>query len=470
MPVSFEALEYTVAGDLQPVHVAYAGDEACGWTIARNGVPSLELGAGYRLMQSVACGVCSTDLARRFLPFPLPQVTGHEVVAIDEGGKRFAVDINASHRARQIESDCPFCRSGLANHCPERLVLGIHDLPGGFAPWFLAPVGALRAIPDDVPTENAVLIEPLAAALNAVRSIEICPGDRIAVLGPRKLGMLVVAGLSAHRRRTGIDFEIAALARRLDLLELARSLGADAAIDISTSRPDASFAVVIDCSGSPAGLETALAAATREVHLKSTNGQPAVGVAHLTEFVVDELNLEELSFKGIEQLHGACGRAAPVVAWTARTEPPTWLQESTAVIGARTVAELAESLHHQPPNGLPKADAVVVDTPQALVEAIRPNGFGEYSPVRPGGMIFYTGQAPEDVPLLRHLHQKKLRLSSSRCGDFDAAIELLASDEALQRLGAKMITHRFPAGRLADAFAAAAGKECVKAIVNHQTA
>ena len=28
--------------------------------------------------------VCSTDLARRFLPFPLPQVTGHELIARDE--------------------------------------------------------------------------------------------------------------------------------------------------------------------------------------------------------------------------------------------------------------------------------------------------------------------------------------------------------------------------------------------------
>jgi D-arabinose 1-dehydrogenase-like Zn-dependent alcohol dehydrogenase len=134
MTVAFDTLEYTASGDLQPVHVAYAGDEVRGWTITRNAVPSLELGPGYKLMQSVACGVCSTDLARRFLPFPLPQVTGHEVVAVDDSGKRFAVDINASHRARQIESDCPFCRCGLSNHCPERLVLGIHDLPGGFAP------------------------------------------------------------------------------------------------------------------------------------------------------------------------------------------------------------------------------------------------------------------------------------------------------------------------------------------------
>ena len=214
MPVLFDALEYTASGALEAVQLGYDGDEERGWTVTRNGSDWLQLGAGYRLMRSDACGVCSTDLARRFLPFPLPQVTGHEVIALDYARQRYAVDINASHRARRIETDCPFCRSGLANHCPDRLVLGLHGLPGGFAPWFLAPVGALRCIPSSVPTESAVLIEPLAAALHAVQSIEIREGDRVAVLGPRKLGMLVVAALASHRRGTNLNFSIAALARR----------------------------------------------------------------------------------------------------------------------------------------------------------------------------------------------------------------------------------------------------------------
>jgi threonine dehydrogenase-like Zn-dependent dehydrogenase len=469
MAVSFDTLEYTASGDLEPARLAYDGDENRGWAIARNGSPWLELGAGYRLMRSVACGVCSTDLARRFLPFPLPQVTGHEVIAVDDKGARFAVDINASHRARQIETGCPFCRGGLSNHCPERLVLGIHGLPGGFAPWFLAPVGALRAIPASVPTENAVLIEPLAAAQNAVRSIEIREGDVVAVLGPRKLGMLVIAALSAYRRRAGIDFKIVALARRPDLLKLARSLGADTARVVESEPLESQFDVVIDCTGSPAGFETALAASKREVHLKSTNGQAAADVDHLTEFVVDELALEMFPVQPVERLGPTPGSVACVVGWTARSEPPPWLSEAAVVIRTRSVAELAESLQKQPRNGLPKADAVAVDSPDELVQAIRPDGFGEYSPVRPTGVIFYAGQAPENVSLLRHVQRKNLRLSSSRCGDFDAAIELLTSDEALRDLGARMTTHRFPAARLADAFQAAAGKDCVKAVVSHET-
>jgi threonine dehydrogenase-like Zn-dependent dehydrogenase len=470
MHVAFDTHEYTTAGALEPVHLSYEGDETGGWRVARNGAAHLDLGPGYRLMRSAVCGVCSTDLARRFLPFPLPQVTGHEVVATGDNGQRYAVDINASHLARQVETDCPFCRSGLSNHCPERLVLGIHDLPGGFAPWFLAPAGALRAIPASVPSDDAVLIEPLAAALNAVQSIDLRPGDRVAVLGPRKLGMLVIASLAAHRRRSAMDYEIAALARRADLLDLAGRLGADTLVDVSNESPKSRFEVVIDCTGSPAGFETALTAATREVHLKSTNGQTAAGVDHLTEFVVDELSLEMLSPQAATRVGPASGRPSLVVGWAARSKPPAYFPADTEFLLASDVSQLAGRIRVNPRGGLPKADVVVVDSAEQLVQAIRPTGLGEYSPVRPTGLILYGGAVPPQVNLLRQMSDKGLRLSSSRCGNFAAAIEMLATDESLQGLGAKMITHRFAAAEISDAFAAAASKNCIKAVVSHPSA
>ncbi len=58
-------------------------------------------------------------------------------------------------------------------------------------------------------------------------------------------------------------------------------------------------------------------------------------------------------------------------------------------------------------------------------------------------------------------------MSSTRCGDFDAAIELLANEAALQDLGAQMITHRFSAEETPKAFEAATAKDCIKAVVEH---
>ena len=54
MNVSVDTLEYTAAGALEPAQLTYEGDQNRGWTVARNGSAWLELGPGYRLMQSVA--------------------------------------------------------------------------------------------------------------------------------------------------------------------------------------------------------------------------------------------------------------------------------------------------------------------------------------------------------------------------------------------------------------------------------
>src|SRR4051794_22241517 len=129
MALEFAAPECHASGEIEPASYAFDGSTAAGWTIVRNGSPHLNLGPGYQLFRSRLCGVCSTDLARHHLPFPLPQVGGHEVVAADEAGARYVLEINASHRARGVQPECVFCAVGLERHCPERLVLGIHDLP-----------------------------------------------------------------------------------------------------------------------------------------------------------------------------------------------------------------------------------------------------------------------------------------------------------------------------------------------------
>ena len=183
--VEFEALDYRADQTFARARYRFAGDEQRGWSVHRDGRPLLELGPGYRLLRTSSCGVCSTDLARHWLPFPLPQVTGHEVIARDDRGRRYVVEINASHEARGVPNDCAFCSAGLPTHCPDRLTLGIHDLPGGFGPWFLAPVGACLEVPAIVGDDVAVLVEPFAAALHAVHTIAPRAGERIEVLGPR---------------------------------------------------------------------------------------------------------------------------------------------------------------------------------------------------------------------------------------------------------------------------------------------
>jgi threonine dehydrogenase-like Zn-dependent dehydrogenase len=488
--LEFRAPEYYADGSFHEADYRFVGSTERGWAVYRNGEEHLRLGPGYRALRTRGCGVCSTDLDRHFLPFPLPQVTGHELVADDAEGRHYVVEINASHHARSVQDDCAFCASGLPTHCPERLVLGIHDLPGGFGSWILAPVDAALPLPSEIPFETALLIEPFAACLNAVTTIAPRAGETIAVLGPRRLGLLAVAALAGHRKRSGLDFPILAISRHEPLLELARRFGATDTL-LSSGRgdslPDGLADAVIDTTGSPVGLELAVRLARREVHLKSTHGQPAAGLANLTALVVDEMALARLPEEAdagrgwlstLAADRGAGGGAArrpAKVAWLADAEPPGWLASADARLARGSDAEelLAGYERSAEAGELPRADAAVVQSSEQVDRAIRPSETSELSLVQPRGEIVLPGSSEPcvaDSPLLRAVAGRGLRLSSSRCGDFREALDLVRRDPELLRLGEFLVTHHFGAAEIREAFAVAGSPDCIKAVIEHGAA
>ncbi len=474
----FEAPEYHGDGSLRSAAYEFAGSCESGWRVLRNGERHLELGPGYRLLRTLCCGICSTDLDRHFLPFPLPQVTGHELVARDRAGRRYVVEINASHAARAVTDACPFCSSGLSRHCPERIVLGIHDLPGGFGAWVLVPKRAAIAIPPELSDEAAALIEPFAAARNAVERIAPRAGDRLAVLGTRRLGLLVVAALAAERRAKKLDFTILALSRGQDLLARSLELGADEGVVVTGDGEslDSGLAdVVVDTTASPAGLELALRLAAREVHVKSTHGQPSGGLRHVTELVVDEISLARFptaESEGLERLRRlgrfrADGR--PRVVWLASALPPQWLGPNADVL-VESDAARALSVVESAADGLPRADIAVLDESAGIDEVLRPSEARPVSLVRPRGEILLLASARSSeaaAPLPHAVIERGLRVSSSRCGDFHAALAALGRDPELKRVSRTLITHRFPVHQIERAFSVARSHRCIKVLVQH---
>lgn len=465
--IEYEAHEYCADRSFRRARYRLRGDEQRGFTVERDGVPLLELGPGYRALRVQQCGVCSTDLARHLLPFELPQVIGHEVLARDERGRRFVVEINASHHARGVAAEaaaCPYCAGGLASHCPARVTLGIDRLPGGFGPWILAPVAACFEVPAGVDDDSAVLVEPFAAALHAVQTVAPCGGERIAVLGPRRLGMLVVGALRAVRgaRRDGA-FSVHAVVRDRDLRQLALTMGADEVHVVGDGASlDGSFDVVIDTTGNPAALDDAVRMAKREVHLKSTHGQRSCGLDHLTELVVDELSIGPFDAASIAD--GAR------VAWLARDDVGFAGLSVRCAVARGDAEQLAQQLCCDG-DGMPGADVCVVDDAASVDAAIRPGRAGGRSLLRPRGRVLITGQpaagAGGGSALLDAVVARGLMLSSSRCGDFAAALQLLERNPALRTLGARFVTHRFEAADLPNAFGVAASRACVKAVVRH---
>ena len=78
---------------------------------------------------------------------------------------------------------------------------GIVRHPGAFAEFFTLPERNLHVLPDDVPTDRAVFLEPLAAACEILDQVAIPAGEHVAVLGDGKLGLLVAMVLNAHGYR-----------------------------------------------------------------------------------------------------------------------------------------------------------------------------------------------------------------------------------------------------------------------------
>lgn len=443
----FRAPEYQPDGSFSVSDLDFYGNERSEWSLVRNGQEFLKLGAGYRAVFPVYCGICSTDLVRRFLPYPLPQVIGHEVIVKD--GDRFcAVEINASHMARGLENngDCPFCNQGIPSHCPDRLTLGINGLPGGFAPAMLAPVSALVELPKTIRPSTGTLIEPFAAAYHAVLSTPPESGQKVAVIGPRKLGSMVLASLSIYRKEHKIDFEITSVLKSSDLAETVKSLGADQVVLLKEKASlKEKFDLVFDTSGSEDGFELALRLSRSVVHLKSTTGKRTQGMDHLTDLVVDELALAHIS-RFDQRYH----RANDPVARNNKTiYLSPGLDESTRqtirkqVDPKRTIVELpledAFTIMQERPeqffsqSDLPRFDIAVV---RDLAEAdgiIRPDRDREISLVRPRGIIYVDriDSSLESKELHRALSKNGVELSSSRCGDFRIAIEALSRNPEL---------------------------------------
>jgi threonine dehydrogenase-like Zn-dependent dehydrogenase len=466
---AFKALEYTSKNDFIESEYRFIGSTEGGWTITRNGIEHMALGPGYRLLRTIFCGICSTDLARRFLPFPLPLIIGHEAVARDpETGRDYVIEINDTCDARGEKSPEIFCRSGLPTHCPARMVLGIDRLPGGFGAWILAPVNAMISI-EGLPAHGAVLVEPFAAALHAITVSTPRSGDRVAVVGSGRLGLLLVAALSLYRKKVNADYNITVLSRTKRNLDISRIIGADRVLDLSAiSRVTLheQFDLVFDTSGTPEGFETSLMLARKEVHLKSTHGQEFHGIRHLTELVVDELSLIPYSIQNLdfhwenENRHNHWVLVSPGVEIH---EMPDRYKIYRGNFPSALSFLQSEAFRDR----LPCFDIGIASSTGEIDNCIRPVMEHERSLVRPRGAIVWKGPSGNN-PLLHFLNSGKI-VRTSRCGDFRHAIRILEENrDILSLMEQHIITHEFPASSLAQAFEMAQSPEAIKVIIKHQ--
>lgn len=252
--------------------------------LALGDVEKPQAGPGEALIEVALAGICGTDRQilqgySGFHGIPGHEFVGRVVDCADRRwlGKRVVGEINVACRA------CDWCRRGLSRHCPSRTVMGIVNRPGAFAEFVALPIVNLHEVPEGVAEEAAVFTEPLAAAAEILEQMEIPRGTRVAVLGDGRLGLLIAQVL----RHTGAPVTV--LGRHEEKLALARSWGMGVASP-GGLKPR-TFRVVVEATGSRAGLEQALELVEPRgtVVMKSTFHAPAQ--FDTAKLVVDEVTL-----------------------------------------------------------------------------------------------------------------------------------------------------------------------------------
>jgi threonine dehydrogenase-like Zn-dependent dehydrogenase len=156
------------------------------------------------------------------------------------------------------------------------------------------PARNLIALPERVTDRQAVFVEPLAAALGVLERCPIEPGQRVAVIGDGKLGLLCAMALHAAGHAPVL------IGKHPSKLALAN--GVDSCV--VDNHPGRVFDVVVEASGGPSGFALALALLVPQgrLVLKSTfHGETPIDAARI---VVEEVTV----------IGSRCGRFAPAIA------------------------------------------------------------------------------------------------------------------------------------------------------------
>jgi len=206
-------------------------------------------GPGEVLIRVDACGVCHTELDEiegRTPPPQLPMTPGHQAVGrvVQEGsGCKFGladrrVGVAWIHSAC---GECPWCRSGRENLCPDFVATG-RDAPGGYAEFMVAPEAFVHPMPAGIDTLEATPL--LCAGAVGYRALMLCKlenGQSLGLTGFGASGHLVLQ-MAAHLYP---DSPLYVFARNENEQDFARELGAHWAGG-TTNRPPETVDAIID--------------------------------------------------------------------------------------------------------------------------------------------------------------------------------------------------------------------------------
>ena len=256
---------------------------------------------GEALIKVSMAGICNTDaeIIKGYMGYS--GVLGHEFVGIVEEvngadqswvGKRVVAEISYGCDS----PECPWCAVKNYRHCPDRHTIGIWRKDGCFAEYITLPTNILFEIPENVTDEQAVFVEPLAAACEITEQLHIEPTHKVVVLGDGKLGLTTALTLNAQ------NLDVTLVGKHQNKLDIAKAQGVQTMLleDLKVSN---NFDVVVEATGSVSGFETSL-------NLVKPRG---VLVLKSTIATGKELNLAPIVINEITVLGSRCGQFGPAL-------------------------------------------------------------------------------------------------------------------------------------------------------------
>ncbi|MEH7385959.1 alcohol dehydrogenase catalytic domain-containing protein [Bacillus sp. JJ1521] len=236
-------------------------------------------------------GICGSDLSLlqgKFAHGKYPVRPGHELVGtIIECGEQsdYKVGTRVVILPNTYCGECDMCQNGRTNICRNKKSLGI-NMDGGFSEEFVISTKLILPIPDDLPDEKAVLIEPFAVVVSGFKKVSIKKGHNVAVVGSGTIGMLAVA-LATH-----LGANVTAIDINQKKLEIVKKIG-----DIRTIFPeeitdDDKFDIVIEAAGIKASVEHAFQL------LKPGGAMLAIGMAPEVNIPFTQLVRNDQSIHG----------------------------------------------------------------------------------------------------------------------------------------------------------------------------
>ena len=234
--------------------------ESMGVLVYRD-VPTPRPAAGEVALHVRASSVCGSDI-HRFIRghHTLPLILGHEaagvIVGVGDGVDPVMLGRHAALVPLVPDHTCEQCRAGRFSACGSYSFIGSRR-PGAFAEVVTVPAVNVLAVPDDLPFEQAALIEPATVARHILDLGGFTAGQSAIVLGAGSIGLMLVQWLRLLGAGTILATDVADAN-----LEAARALGAH--VTLNPTRDDvagevrrltgAGVDVALEASGSPAAL------------------------------------------------------------------------------------------------------------------------------------------------------------------------------------------------------------------------